>query len=167
MLLIIIIMDQFLKVFLFFYFFPIQSQGEYLNDKMHKGLIKRNGIIIEEIEEGFELVEKNELSIKSSSPKIKNDPPKTLTAKAKEQDNERFHTVENLPINQNNIEDERSNMMLTNQESMDMMKSEVKTLDIGLDTLSLIDQLEMMNSLNSALFNKMGIYKFMQKLVLK
>lgn len=134
---------------------------------MHKGLIKRNGIIIEEIEKGFEHDEKKEPSIKSTSPNAKNDSPKTPTAKLKEQDDERFQTVENLTINQNNIEDERSNMMLSNQESMDMIKSEVKTLDIGLETLSLIDQLEMMNSLNSALFNKMGIYKFMQKLVLK
>lgn len=33
-------------------------------------------------------------------------------------------------------------------------KSDIKTLDIGLETLSLIDQIEMMNSLNSSLLNK-------------
>ena len=45
-----------------------------------------------------------------------------------------------------------------------MMKSEMKTLDIGLETLSLLDQIEMMNSFNSALFNKMGIYKFSEEI---
>lgn len=132
---------------------------------MHKGLIKRNGIIIEEIEEGFEHDEKNELSIKSSSPNIKNESPKIPSAKDK--DDEKFNTIENNTLNQNNIEDERSNMMLTNQESMDIMKSEMKTLDIGLETLSLIDQIEMMNSLNSSLFNKMGIYKFIAEISFK
>lgn len=36
-------------------------------------------------------------------------------------------------------------------------KSDLKTLDIGLETLSLIDQIEMMNSLNSSLLNKNSI----------
>ena len=55
-------------------------------------------------------------------------------------------------------EKSKNNMMTT--ESMDEkmqfseFKSDLKTLDIGLETLSLIDQIEMMNSLNSSLLNK-------------
>ncbi len=50
-------------------------------------------------------------------------------------------------------------MMNTTESVEDKMqfsefKSDIKSLDIGLETLSLIDQIEMMTSLNSILLNK-------------
>jgi hypothetical protein len=122
---------------------------------MSKGVLKRNEMIIEAIELKVNEEEKEKSKL-SNSPKIKNESPK-IPSVLEEGKN---LAIENFSLHQNNIEDERSHLILTNNESIDMMKSELKTEEIGLDTLSLIDQIDLMSSLNSSFYNKRGIFKF-------
>lgn len=69
-----------------------------------------------------------------------------------------------IPSGYENEIEKSKNIMNTTESLEEKMqfsefKSDLKTLDIGLETLSLIDQIEMMNSLNSSLLNKNSIFK--------
>lgn len=138
--------------------------GEFLNDKKHGNgkLHKSNGEIEkknyqfdkdpERIErKSFHSLRKEE----DSSPKTDyNLPPETeIKTMYSKGDNIKEHTPSENELEKSKLFSNTGDY-LDEKSHFSEFKSDIKTLDIGIETLSLIEQIEMMNSLNSSLLNK-------------
>lgn len=119
---------------------------------------KSNELNPTQIEENVDENKKTEIDqIKEVSKEYE----ENLTSEAKINDDQNEGNLRpNLFETENNIGDLESQLLNTKYESiaekdlLSEMKSELKTLDGGFDTLALIEQIEMFNSLNSCFLNK-------------
>lgn len=120
--------------------------------------MEKNGLILDvdaEDEKTNEITPENFQKLEYNN-ELHHDNELIIEESPKLHENDKFLESE---LHHHEINYDYSHNIMTNLESSDN-KSEIKTLDIGFETLSLIDQIEMMNSLNPLLLNRACIVNF-------
>ena len=147
-------------------------EGVFIDDKRGKGLLKKNSVVVTVDEKGEVQTEDEKINVsKTHIESIANLEPKELEEvdkyKKEEQKMEgkiKLDREEHLNNSHSQFDNSQSQFHFENSQfqfehsqivsEYNEIKSEARTMDIGFETLSLIDQIEMMNCLNPLLLNK-------------
>lgn len=120
---------------------------------------------MENQENSMQLKEDNKMEIDVIKEQSK-DYEENLTSEAKINEDNNINTQ--IYETENNLMELEAHMAqkyesTAEKDLLSEMKSELKALDAGYDTLTLIEQIEMFNSLNSSFLNKNSIFLKMVK----
>lgn len=151
-------------------------EGVFIDDKRGKGILKKNSIVASIDEKGEVQTEDEKINVsKTHIESIANIDKKEFQGEEEKYNKEekkmegqtmdREEQFENSHLQFENSQFHFENSQFQFEHSQivseyNEIKSEAKTMDIGFETLSLIDQIEMMNCLNPLLLNKPSIFFF-------